>query len=272
MPLTLLRLMGLTVLEFGMPTVSRNTILLIALSPIFVGASAAFSMEKCSAKSAAQITPVVDLYTSEGCSSCPPAEAWMSTLKTAHEQGKLVAQAFHVNYWDYIGWTDRFAAPAYTQRQRQLSAATGLNGIYTPQLAKNGRTVRDYDVKSVLSGVETAQASIELQQTEPNRFEAKVQPLNDSLGQWSAYFTVTEHGHISRVTAGENKGETLAHDFVVRQYVPLGSHSGAQTLKFSSLAPTVTAGKTHARQINLVITDNKFGKTLQAISLSCSLG
>jgi hypothetical protein len=248
--------------------ISHTAIIFIASCAAFLPAINAFSMESCSAKSAAQLIPVVELYTSEGCSSCPPADAWLSTLKAAQQEGKVVAQAFHVNYWDYIGWKDRFAAPAYTQRQRELSARTSLNSIYTPQLAKNGITVRGYDAKSVLASNEAAQALIEMNKLDANRFEAKIAPMQASAA-WSAYFTVTEHEHLSRVTAGENKGETLKNDFVVRQYVPLGQFSGAQTLKFSSLAPTLTAGKVHPRQINLVVTDPKSGKTMQALSLSC---
>jgi hypothetical protein len=250
---------------------SSNAIYSIALCAVFMPTSAAFSMEKCTAKSAAQLTPVVELYTSEGCSSCPPADQWLSTLKAAQREGKVVAQAFHVNYWDYIGWTDRFAAPAYTQRQRQLSAVSGVNGIYTPQVAKNGLTIRNYfgNHNSVLASNEAAKASIDLQQTEANRFEAKIQP-QDAAAAWSAYFTITEHGHISKVNAGENRGETLTNDFVVRQYVPLGQFSGAQTLRFSSIAPTITQGKEHARQINLVITEARSGKVMQAVSANCS--
>jgi hypothetical protein len=225
-------------------------------------------METCSAKSAATLTPVIELYTSEGCSSCPPADAWLSQLKAAQKEGKVVAQAFHVNYWDYIGWKDRFAAPSYTQRQRELSARTNLNSIYTPQLAKNGLTIRDYGSPTALIAAnEPAKASISLSQLEANRFEAKVEVMLGTA--WSAYFTVTEHDHISRVNAGENKGETLKNDFVVRQYVPLGQFTGNQSLKFSSIAPTVTAGKEHPRQINLVITDSKSGKTMQALSMGC---
>jgi hypothetical protein len=250
---------------------SSLTLKFIAISVVLIGAGSTFGMENCSAKSAAQLTPVIELYTSEGCSSCPPADAWLSTLKAAHKEGKVVAQAFHVNYWDYIGWTDRFAAPAYTQRQRELSARTRLNSIYTPQIAKNGLTIRDYDSKNAIASNEAAAAAIELMQTQPNRFEAKIAPVQASAA-WSAYFTVTEHEHLSKVTSGENRGETLKNDFVVRQYIPLGAFTGAQTLKFSGLAPTVmnsANGKTHPRQINLVITDSKSGKTMQALSLTC---
>ncbi len=245
------------------------TPIFIALCAGFITATSVFGLENCSAKSAATLTPVIELYTSEGCSSCPPADAWLSTFKAAHKEGKVVAQAFHVNYWDYIGWKDRFAASAYTQRQRELSARTRLNSIYTPQIAKNGITVRDTDnAAALIAPKESAQASITLKQLEANRFEAMIEPTQ-AIGPWTAYFTVTEHDHLSKVTAGENKGETLINDFVVRQYVPLGQFSGAQTLKFSSLAPTVTSGKTHPRQINLVITDAKTGRTMQALSASC---
>jgi hypothetical protein len=200
-----------------------NSPILIALCAGFIPAISVFGMENCSVKSAATLTPVIELYTSEGCSSCPPADAWLSTLKAAHKEGKVVAQAFHVNYWDYIGWKDRFAAPAHTQRQRELSARTRLNSIYTPQFAKNGITVRDTgDAQALIASKESAQASIALKQLEVNRFEAVIEPAQ-ALGPWTAHFTVTEHEHLSKVTAGENKGETLKNDFVVRQYVRWGN-------------------------------------------------
>ena len=83
----------------------------------------------CKAESAAVIAPGIELYTSEGCSSCPPADRWLSTLKADAGNGGAVVQAFHVGYWDHIGWVDRFAAPAHTARQRQLAAMNKLSGI-----------------------------------------------------------------------------------------------------------------------------------------------
>src|SRR3954471_11896518 len=98
------------------------------------GFSAVAANSACKAESAATLTPVIELYTSEGCSSCPPADRWLSSLKTRAAGGHAVVQAFHVGYWDYIGWVDRFASPANTARQRQVAAQNGLSGIYTPQL------------------------------------------------------------------------------------------------------------------------------------------
>jgi hypothetical protein len=222
----------------------------------------AHTAPSCQAQSGAHLTPVIELYTSEGCSSCPPADRWLSTLKAAAAEGKVVAQAFHVGYWDYIGWIDRFAAPAHTARQREVAAVNGLRTIYTPQLVRNGRDWRDY--AAALGGKpEPARAAIRLQQSQPGTIEAVVTPSNLDVA-WSAYWTVTEHGHASKVKAGENAGEFLQHDFVVRQYVPAGRYSGAQHLNLRA----VPAEGSHPRQVNLVVVDAK-GAPLQAVSLAC---
>lgn len=217
----------------------------------------------CEVVSGNRLTPVIELYTSEGCSSCPPADQWLSGLK-----GKpVVAQAFHVTYWDYIGWTDRFASQAFTVRQKEVATANGLSGIYTPQLVRNGRDWRNWRLP--LQAIDfnvPARAAIVLRNNDgANGFEARVTPSN-SAGTWSAYWTVTEHNHSSRVKAGENSGEFLKHDFVVRQYVPVGRYQGPQSLRFYAIG----SQPDHPRQINLVISDIQSGETLQAVSLQCS--
>jgi hypothetical protein len=106
--------------------------------------------------------------------------------------------------------------------------------------------------------------ALSINQTAADRFEASVTPL-DPKAAWSAYWTVTEHGHSSRVTAGENKGESLKHDFVVRQYSVAGAYSGASKLSFNALP----ASAAHPRQINLVVFDTKTGQPMQALSMGC---
>ena len=218
---------------------------------------------QCEVTSGPTITPVVELYTSEGCSSCPPADKWVSTLKGSG----VVVQAFHVGYWDYIGWIDRFAAPAYTQRQRDIAARNNLRGIYTPQAVLDGKDWPRWGRKPESS--EPATVVIALKELGTNQFEASVTP-GASTSNWSAYWSVTEHGHNSRVLSGENKGEFLKHDFVVRQLVQAGDYKSGdapvQKLKFHSIAPTPG----HQRQVNLVVVDSKTGKTLQAVSLQCA--
>ncbi len=222
----------------------------------------------CSATSGLGINPVIELYTSEGCSSCPPADRWLSKLKTTPSQA--VVQAFHVGYWDYIGWVDRFAVPSHTQRQRQIAAANGLSSIYTPQLVKDGQDWRAWVFASqntVLQPAGSAKLAISLSRDAQGQVQAQVVPTapGDAGLSWSAYWSVTEHAHASRVNAGENKGEHLLHDHVVRQYTPVGQYSGAQTLRFVPIAASVG----HPQRVNLVLHEPKTGKTLQALSLAC---
>jgi hypothetical protein len=225
-------------------------------------AAAVAAAPVCEAVSGDHLTPVIELYTSEGCSSCLPADQWLSGLK-----GKpVVAQAFHVAYWDDIGWKDRFANPAFTLRQRELAGANGRGSIYTPQLLRNGRDWRNWQQPGqAIDARALARAAISLRQGDSaDLFEARVAPAA-AVGAWTAYWTVTEHEHSSRVKAGENAGEYLKHDFVVRQYTPVGSYQGAQALKFYALA--AQAG--HPRQINLVVSEVQNAEVLQALSLAC---
>jgi hypothetical protein len=233
-----------------------------AVALLASGVAAFAAGPSCEAESAATLTPVIELYTSEGCSSCPPADRWLSTLKADAAQGKAVVQAFHVGYWDYIGWIDRFATPAHTARQKQVAATNGLPGIYTPQLVRNGR---DWpDLKRPPGAAEPARARITLQRAAGDAFEASVAPV-EAGARWSAYWTVTEHGHSSKVKAGENAGEFLQHDFVVRQYVPAGDYQGAAKLVLRA----VPGEAGHPRQVNLVVVDKASGKPLQALSVGC---
>jgi hypothetical protein len=261
----------------------KNTINFIAaracltgIVAIIVSKNGAWAADLCSVQSAATRTPVVELYTSEGCSSCPPADKWLSGFKpgaAGPAQEPVVVQAFHVGYWDYIGWVDRFANPAHTLRQRQIASLNQQTSVYTPQAVLNGRDWRDWG--KLPARREPAGVSITLKQVAADQFEAFVGPAVGIPGaagaasRWSAYWSVTEHGHSSKVKAGENAGETLQHDFVVRQYTPAGDYpldaKTPQKLTLRSIAATPG----HARQINLVVFDPSSGKTLQAVSVGC---
>ncbi|MDR7377070.1 hypothetical protein J2X19_001728 [Rhodoferax ferrireducens] len=243
-----------------------NTIKFIAACALCISAGAVFSSENaCTLQSGKNLLPVLELYTSEGCSSCPPADQWLSQLKGQ----PAVVQAFHVGYWDQLGWVDRFATPAHTARQRQIAAWNQQGSIYTPQAVLNGKDWRNWGGKLYGKPAEPGLAKINLRQLAPDQFEALVAPLAGAPSRWSAYWTVTEHGHSSKVQAGENAGEFLTHDFVVRQYVVAGVYpsdsTAAQKLVFRSIAGTPG----HARQLNLVVFDPQTGKTLQAITAPC---
>ena len=100
---------------------------------------------------------LLELYTSEGCSSCPPAEKWLSSLKDSGVSSQqLIPLAFHVTYWDYIGWQDQFASERHDQRQRRTARYNSQRTIYTPQFVLGGNDYRTYnrftsDVREIVS-------------------------------------------------------------------------------------------------------------------------
>jgi hypothetical protein len=218
----------------------------------------------CSARSGPAMATVVELYTSEGCSSCPPADRWLSSQK---DDPALVALSFHVNYWDRLGWRDRFASSAFTQRQSEQQAVNGSRYSYTPQVVLQGQDRRDWPGIN-LARVDTARAPVDIVLSgDGHRFTAAVQSRPGAPAKLAAYWAVTENGHRSAVTAGENAGEKLAHDHVVRELrmVPAWSGTGT-TLQFSA---ATEADAAHPRRVNLVVTDAATGRPLQAVKLGC---
>src|SRR5215470_7661570 len=97
----------------------------------------------CHVASGPGTAALVELYTSEGCSSCPPADRWLSAF-TAHPDPRVVPIAFHVTYWDRLGWKDRFDDPRYTQRQETEGRISGARFVYTPQVVVSGRDFPDW--------------------------------------------------------------------------------------------------------------------------------
>lgn len=245
---------------------------IMAACALLAGATATFGMQsQCAARSGPTVTPVLELYTSEGCSSCPPADRWVSGFKGQD----VVVQAFHVAYWDQLGWVDRFAAPAHTTRQREIGVLNRLSNIYTPQVVVNGRDWPQWgQAPSRITGPRSAATlHIALKRLAGDQFEAIVTPAPGAAAAqpWAAYWTVTEHGHSSRVRAGENAGEFLKHDFVVRQYTQAGTYPGGSTPQKLALR-SVAATPGHERHINLVLVDPHSGNTLQALGLQCGTG
>jgi hypothetical protein len=234
-----------------------NTCLITVLA-LLPTCALAQSAGSCSAQSTAQPPAVVELYTSEGCSSCPPADQWASKLKGRSD---VLALAFHVNYWDKLGWPDRFANTATTERQHQLQRAMGTPYVYTPQVVVNGHDQRAWS-GAALPRLPASPISVGLVR-EGNSVRATVggAPSQRLAGFWA----VLEDGHSSRVKAGENSGETLAHDHVVTLYQPVAEWSAVEQ-KFTLELPAATS---KSRRVAFVVTDASGARPLQAVALGC---
>ncbi len=240
--------------------------MLTALASACVSALAA--EPGCRAASSAVAPPVVELYTSEGCSSCPPADRWLSRLKG---EPQAVALAFHVDYWDRLGWKDRFASPAYTQRQAQQQATTGARFSYTPQVVIDGADRPDWPRASIAGRAERRPAPVTIELArDGGRVVASVAAAPGAPPRLAAYWAVTESGHRSAVKAGENEGATLQHDFVVREYLPVAAWTAsAATPAALAFSPGLAADPAHPRQVNLVVVDAQTGRPVQALKLAC---
>ncbi|MHB1084843.1 MAG: DUF1223 domain-containing protein [Thiobacillus sp.] len=173
----------------------------------------------CTTTSSATRTSLLELYTSEGCSSCPPADRWLSQLPP---DSGVVPLAFHVDYWDKLGWRDPYAQGAFSQRQRARNS--GLGWVYTPQVMLNGDDFRNWHRGlPALSKAAPAQVRLTLNlDPSPERIDVQVdsrftKPDHNQNGQ--LFLALYENRLSSKVTAGENTSRTLNHDYVVRQLI-----------------------------------------------------
>jgi hypothetical protein len=222
----------------------------------------------CEARSGPVGPVVVELYTSEGCSSCPPADRWLSTLLRHPE---VVALSFHVGYWDRLGWPDRFAQPVFTERQRALMASSGARYVYTPQVLVNGQDWRQWPQLPV--GRQPAVAELALQR-EGAALRVRIGPRlsghSPASPRWTGYWALVEDGHRSEVRAGENAGEKLRHDHVVRQFEPLAHWSADQEQRWQ-WTPKADGELPRGvvRRVVFVLVDASTQRPLQALMLTC---
>jgi hypothetical protein len=217
----------------------------------------------CQAQSSATPPRVVELYTSEGCSSCPPADRWLSTLKGKSD---VLALSFHVTYWDRLGWPDRFASSEFTQRQYAQAQRDGSAQVYTPQVVVQGRDWRQWP-QLPAAAADPAAPAVTLVR-EGDAVTATVSPVTTrGAAPLAAYWAVLEDGHQTAVRAGENAGERLRHDHVVRLLKPVAAWPAA-----NGVASTLSVSRgdpAFPRRVVLVVTDAASQRPVQAVALGC---
>ena len=190
-------------------------------------------------ESGPQQTTLVELYTSEGCSSCPPAEAWLSRLKDNPGLWKsFVPIAFHVDYWDRLGWRDRFSSKQWTERQSRYAALWQSESVYTPAVVMNGREQRGWSAADLSRPNEKQAGILSVTTNDGKNFALAFRPEKGTEKDWEAHLAVLGSGISSHVRAGENSGRNLPHDFVVLdlQNADMKSNSGVPGARLTSSA------------------------------------
>jgi hypothetical protein len=197
----------------------------------------------CTTRSGATTTPLVELYTSEGCSSCPPADRWFSAHASDASANWL---AFHVDYWDAIGWSDRFGSPLYSRRQRSRVAAGGGSVVYTPQVMVGTQVQASW--RGGL-GPELRRARIPARASLALRLRPGVDGWKASLGamrvgatpgEASVWLAQYSDDQDTDVRGGENQGVHLHHDRVVRRLWgpwPLGTTALSRQVSLTAPSP-----------------------------------
>ena len=245
--------------------------LLLAL--VAAGVTAAAQAAQCIARSGPQTAVLVELYTSEGCNSCPPADRWLSKLGGTYAPERVVPLALHVDYWDYIGWKDPYAKREFSQRQRRLSQLQRASFVYTPQVLVQGVDFPvwggaefDRTVRAITS--RPARASLELEvlsaTAQALRLRAAALVPEPALAADAVVYVAAYENRLqSRVTAGENAGRVLQHDHVVLEWQgPYGLGARELTVKLLPKADKTDSG------VAAFVQNRRTGEVLQALALA----
>ncbi len=230
---------------------------------------------ECRATSGPRTAVLVELYTSEGCSSCPPADRWLSTLAAGNGDSAVIPVGFHVQYWDYIGWKDAFGDPRFTERQRAGAQARGNRYVYTPQVVVDGGDFRNWpNPRGFAQAVESIQRR-------PARailaIDSRIAPDGSVFGTATATLAAgirpdrlslvvlpLQGGLSSVVTRGENRGERLAHEHVARDMSvhPLARQQSQVSFEF----PARPGWRTPDMSVVAFVQDSDTGQVLQALA------
>jgi hypothetical protein len=250
-------------------------ITLLAVAGV-LGTGAAQAAGQCSGRSGPTAGALLELYTSEGCSSCPPADHWFGELAARSNPATLPMLAFHVDYWDQLGWKDAFSQHAFTRRQYARVHAAGSSVVYTPQLMASTHTGLRWNapgqVAQVLAGqrADASRYQLALQVTPVDggwRVALGASPSAAAVpGTPMAYLALAQDGLSSQVARGENAGARLAHARVVRGLwgpwpIPAGG------LKRDLVVHPPRSARAGSYQLVAFVQDPASGRTWQALGL-----
>jgi hypothetical protein len=251
----------------------RKTVLLLTVLLAGTVHAARDGANSCTATSGATTTALLELYTSEGCSSCPPADAWLGTFRSnGLYPGRVVPLALHVDYWNYLGWEDPYSRKLFSQRQHRVARLHRLNTVYTPQFILNGSEFRSWhnqgEAAIKRAGLAEPRAAIALTLAqEANSMDIVAEARAMDSGDRADMFVVLYENNLStRIRAGENKGRILRHEFVARRWlgpIPLAKDG---TAHFKQRLELGKAWKANDLGVVAFVQDRVNGEVWQALA------
>lgn len=212
----------------------------VILLGAWVFSQAARAAEQPKAANGKRVPVIVELFTSEGCSSCPPADALLRKLDADQpvEGAEVIILGEHVDYWNYIGWTDRFSSSQFTERQDGYVQSMNLDSAYTPQMIVDGtRELNGTDERGAKKNIAASaqkpkgdlQISLSKKDGRDDAYTARITASGvDAKVKSQLYLAVTENGLESQVNKGENDGRYLRHSGVVRRLSPMAGFDPAK--------------------------------------------
>jgi hypothetical protein len=240
---------------------------------VFAAIFAVALLPKSPAPTPARKAVVVELFTSEGCSSCPPADALLIKLREQHSDDgvEIIPLGFHVDYWNRLGWRDRFSSAEYSQRQEDYATRMKLDGPYTPQMVVDGdtefvgnNTGRAHDAIVQAAG-RSPGAQLEVTPSSGDKLHVKVSSASSASAD--ILLAITEDNLSSSVKSGENSGHVLRHAAVVRIFRKIGQTSAGGFDSDVALNPEKDWKRKDLRAI-VFVQEKPVGKILAATETS----
>ena len=256
--------------------ISEWRYLVVGLSLTIAMLPSSLHATECVAKSSEKRVALLELYTSEGCNSCPPADRWLNGLR---DRGigpqQVIPLAFHVDYWDYIGWKDRFAQPLFSQRQRLIADRNQASFIYTPQFVLDGNDYRQPwrrgDLNKQLGSINKSPARVSIsvkQQRKANDLQVSVNGRNLDKRTSHLFVALYQNRLHSEVKAGENAGKKLYHEFVVRELKGPFAIESEQSLRNKLQFDLAAYADTSSLGLAVFAEDPDSGSTMQAMTMA----
>jgi len=170
-------------------------------------------------ESSARQTTLLELYSSEGCSSCPPADEWVREFRKSSNLWKdFVPVVFHVDYWDSLGWKDPFGSRSFTERQEDYARLWRGSSLYTPNVVINGKDWRHWNRLKTLPVFNVNSGMLTVESDKSGKFKIHFQPTKAVTEKYFVHAALLGFDMNTKVSRGENSGKILKHDFVALDY------------------------------------------------------